>query len=190
MYAVNNTAGIRNADGIALPGRPAAAANQLTNADHAHAQSHAAPPLIKQPYTDQANLGFSKVLGHGFAIEVDGVYAKGADLGVRPALNRRINGASRAASPASCPARRHGRLARGRAGRLQPLQGHQLRREEALGRQAAVQLAELLAVRLQDQRQPARHRTSSASTTPISQFDAFGVREPHARTRLPPPRDR
>ena len=49
--------------------------------------SHAASPRIKQPYTDQANLGFAKALGNGFAVELDGVYAKGSDLGTRPRLN-------------------------------------------------------------------------------------------------------
>ena len=94
VYAVNNTAGIRNADGSLFQVGQPLPPNQLTNLS-TPIPSHVATPRPKQPYTDQANLGFSKVLGHGFAIEVDGVYAKGQDLGVRPALNRRINGGAR-----------------------------------------------------------------------------------------------
>ena len=51
--------------------------------------------MPKQPYTDQANLGFAKRLGKGYAVEIEGVYAKGHDLGTRPALNVRINGGPR-----------------------------------------------------------------------------------------------
>ena len=68
--------------------------NQLTNVS-TPLPSHAATPLPLQPYTDQANLGFSKKLGNGYAVEIEGVYAKGHELGTRPLLNVRINGGAR-----------------------------------------------------------------------------------------------
>jgi hypothetical protein len=94
IYLNNNTAGIRNADGSLFQVGQPLPANQLTNLS-TPIPSHVATPRPKQPFTDQANLGFSKVLGHGFALEVDGVYAHGQDLGTRPHLNRRINGGNR-----------------------------------------------------------------------------------------------
>ncbi|HEY3121287.1 MAG TPA: hypothetical protein VGL15_11730, partial [Vicinamibacteria bacterium] len=68
--------------------------NQITNLT-TPIPSHVATPRPKQPYTDQANLGFAKTLGKDYAIEVDAVYARGRDIGTRPALNRRINGGAR-----------------------------------------------------------------------------------------------
>ena len=65
--------------------------NELANAA-APLPSHAASPRIKQPYQDQANLGFAWALGKGFAVELEGVYAKGGDLGTRPNINLRIDG--------------------------------------------------------------------------------------------------
>ena len=90
IYANTNSTGVRNADGSLYQVGQPLPPNQLTGAS-APLPSHAASPRIKQPYTDQANFGFSKTLGKDFAIEVDAVYASGKDLGTRPALNRRIN---------------------------------------------------------------------------------------------------
>ena len=91
IYSNTDSSGIKNADGsfynVGQPLPP----NQLANAS-APRPSHAASPLIKQPYTDQANLGFSRAIGKGYAIEIDGVYAHGQDLGLRPRLNTRTNG--------------------------------------------------------------------------------------------------
>ena len=86
IYSHTNSSGIRNADGTFFQVGQPLPANQLGNVT-APLPSHAASPLIKQPYTDQANLGFAKALGKGWAVEVDGVYAKGDDLGLRPRLN-------------------------------------------------------------------------------------------------------
>ena len=94
IYTVNNTAGIRNADGSFYQVGQPLPPNQITNLS-TPVPSHVATPRPKQPYTDQANFGFSKVLGRGFAVELDGVIAKGNDLGTRPALNRRINAGNR-----------------------------------------------------------------------------------------------
>jgi outer membrane receptor protein involved in Fe transport len=94
VYQVNNTAGIRNPDGSLYQVGQPLPPNQITNLS-APIPSHAATPRPKQPYADQANFGFSKVLGHGFALELDGVYVSQKDLGTRAALNRRINGGAR-----------------------------------------------------------------------------------------------
>ena len=89
IYLNNNTQGIRNSDGTLFQVGQALPPNQLTNVS-APLPSHAASPVIKQPYTDQANLGFAKKVGKDFAIEIEGIYAKGHDRGTRPALNRRV----------------------------------------------------------------------------------------------------
>jgi hypothetical protein len=94
IYSHSNTAGIRNADGsLYRVGQPLPE-NQIRSLTRP-SFNHAADPLIKQPYTDQANLGFSLALGKDYALEVDGVYAEGKELGVRPRLNVRINGGAR-----------------------------------------------------------------------------------------------
>ena len=94
VYSNTNSAGIRNPDGsfyqIGQPLPP----NQLVGAS-APLPSHAATPLVKQPYTDQANFGFSKAIGRDYAVEVDGVYAHARDLGTRVSANVRINGGAR-----------------------------------------------------------------------------------------------
>jgi outer membrane receptor protein involved in Fe transport len=94
VYLVNNTQGIRNPDGSLFQVGQPLPPNQLTNVS-TPIPSHVATPRPRQPYTDQANLGFSKALGRGYAVEVDAVYARGKDIGTRPALNRRINGGPR-----------------------------------------------------------------------------------------------
>jgi hypothetical protein len=91
IYDNQDQTGIKNADGsIYQVGQPLPP-NQLTNVTKPN-PSHAASPRIKQPYTDQANLGFSKSFGGDYVIEVDAVYAKGNDLGLRPRLNVRSAG--------------------------------------------------------------------------------------------------
>lgn len=94
IYQVQNSAGIRNADGSLFQVGQPVPANQLVGAT-APLPSHAATPLVKQPYTDQANFGFSKALGKSYAVEIDGVYAHAQDLGTRVLANVRINGGAR-----------------------------------------------------------------------------------------------
>jgi hypothetical protein len=94
VYQNSDGSGIKNADGSFYQVGQPLPPNQLANAS-APLPSHAATPRPLQPYTDQANLGFAKRLGNGYAIEIDGVYTKGHDLGTRPALNVRINGGAR-----------------------------------------------------------------------------------------------
>lgn len=94
IYSVNNSTGIRNANGTFYQVGQPLPANQLTNLT-VPLPSHVATPRPKQPYTDQANFGLAKNLGRGYAVEVDAVIAEGRDIGVRPLLNRRINGGAR-----------------------------------------------------------------------------------------------
>jgi outer membrane receptor protein involved in Fe transport len=94
IYDHNNTDGIRNEDGSLFEVGDPLPPNQLTDITRPHF-NHAASPRIKQPYTDQANIGFSKALGLQYAIEVDAIYAEGKELGMRPRLNRRIDGGDR-----------------------------------------------------------------------------------------------
>jgi hypothetical protein len=94
VYSNTNSAGIRNADGSFYQVGQPLPPNQLVGAT-APLPSHAATPLVKQPYTDQANFGFSKALGKDYAVELDGVYAHAQDLGTRARLNVRINGGAR-----------------------------------------------------------------------------------------------
>jgi hypothetical protein len=91
IYSNTDSSGIKNADGSFYQVGQPLPPNQLVNAA-APRPSHAASPTIKQPYTDQANLGFSHAVGKGYAIEIDGVYAHGKDLGLRPRLNTRTAG--------------------------------------------------------------------------------------------------
>jgi carboxypeptidase family protein/TonB-dependent receptor-like protein len=91
IYSNTNGSGIRNADGTFFQVGQPLPVNQLGTVT-APLPSHAASPLIKQPYTDQGNFGFAKALGGGWAVEMDGVIANGKDLGTRPRLNTRTNG--------------------------------------------------------------------------------------------------
>jgi hypothetical protein len=94
VYSNTNSAGVRNANGTLFQVGQPLPPNQLTNVTRP-LPSQANTPLPKQPYTDQANLGFSKAFGGSYAVEVDAVYAKGQDFGIRPLLNVRINGGPR-----------------------------------------------------------------------------------------------
>ena len=94
VYQNVDTAGIKNPDGSFFAVGDPLPPNQLS-ATAPPLPSHVASPRIKQPYSDQANLGFSKDLGNGFALDVNGIYVRGRDIGVRPTLNVRINGGAR-----------------------------------------------------------------------------------------------
>jgi hypothetical protein len=93
IYSNTNSSGVRNADGSLYQVGQPLPPNQLTNVT-TPLPSHAASPRIKQPYSDQANVGFSKSLGKDFAVEVDAVYLSGHDIGTRPRLNLRLNNAA------------------------------------------------------------------------------------------------
>jgi hypothetical protein len=93
VYEVTNTSGIRNADGTLYQVGQPVPANTLAGAA-APLPSHVASPRPLQPFTDQANFGFSKALGKDYAVEIDGVYAHGKDLGTRFSANVRLGAAT------------------------------------------------------------------------------------------------
>jgi hypothetical protein len=93
VYEVTNTSGIRNADGSLYQVGQPVPANTLAGAA-APLPSHVASPRPLQPFTDQANFGFSKALGKDYAVEIDGVYAHGKDLGTRFSANVRLGAAT------------------------------------------------------------------------------------------------
>ena len=90
VYSVTDSTGIKNPDGSLFQVGQPLPPNQLTNLT-VPLPSGASTPTIKQPYSDQMNLGFSKAVGTNFAIEVDGVWVEGRDQGMRPRLNARVN---------------------------------------------------------------------------------------------------
>jgi hypothetical protein len=94
IYLNNDTSGIKNPDGSLFQVGQPLPPNQLTDVS-APLPTHVASPRIKQPYADQFNLGFSKDLGGGYALGIDGVYTSNHDLGTRPNLNLRVNGGPR-----------------------------------------------------------------------------------------------
>ena len=89
VYTNDDADGIRNPDGSFFRVGQPLPPNQLVAFDRPSV-NHVASPRQKQPYTDQANLGFSKAFGKDYAIEVDGVWAEGRDLGYRPRVNVRV----------------------------------------------------------------------------------------------------
>jgi outer membrane receptor protein involved in Fe transport len=91
IFAVNNSNGIRNPDGtffkVTDPISNIAGLNEAGGA--LPLNSHIASPRIKQPYSDQASVGYSRQIDASTAIDVDYVHSNGRDLGWRPALNQR-----------------------------------------------------------------------------------------------------
>jgi hypothetical protein len=91
IFSVNNSNGIKNPDGsffkVSDPISNIASLNEAGGA--LPLNSHIASPRIKQPYADQASLGWSHQLDAVTAIDVDYVHSDGKDLGWRPALNQR-----------------------------------------------------------------------------------------------------
>jgi hypothetical protein len=170
VYAVNDTSGIKNATGTLFQVGQPLPPNQLTNLT-TPLPSHVATPRPKQPYTDQANFGFSKVLGGGFALEVDAVYAAGKDLGIRPALNRRIDGG---------PRRFAGILPRtgAAAWRVDVMEGHSHYKGLTFGlkKNWDGKLQLLTWYSLSDSKSTASLRATDefGEYDPISQFNAFG----------------
>ena len=90
VYFNSDAAGIRNPDGTFYTvGEPLPPNQAVVNAENSAV--NAASPLVRQPRTDQVNLGFSLALAEGYAIEVDGVGSRGRDLGRPMSLNTRPN---------------------------------------------------------------------------------------------------
>jgi hypothetical protein len=86
VYFNADSTGIKNADGTFYQVGQSLPPNQaVVNTENS--ASSVASPLIRQPYTDQVNLGFSLALGKDYAVEVDGVGSWGRDLGRAMNLN-------------------------------------------------------------------------------------------------------
>ena len=98
VFDVNNTAGIKNPDGSFFAvGQPISniASQNGVNPNGPFFSSQVAAPYIRQPWTAQASAGWSHELTPSTVIDVDYVHTDGHDLGVRWALNTRINGGAR-----------------------------------------------------------------------------------------------
>jgi hypothetical protein len=92
------TAGIRNADGTFFAvGQPISniASQNEVNPDGPFYGTQLTPPGIRQPWTSQYSAGWSHQLTPSTVFDVDYVHIDGKDLGVRWALNTRINGGPR-----------------------------------------------------------------------------------------------
>ena len=90
IYFASNSDGLRNPDGSLFRVGQALPPNE-TVIDPSNGATSAFTPLPRQPFTDQANLGFSVSLGRDFAFEVDGMATRGRDQGRAMALNVRPN---------------------------------------------------------------------------------------------------
>jgi len=99
VFDVNNTAGIKNPDGSSFTfGQPIsniASQNGVTNPNGPFFSTQIAAPYIRQPWTAQTSVGWSHELTPSTVVDVDYVHTDGHDLGVRWALNTRINGGAR-----------------------------------------------------------------------------------------------
>jgi hypothetical protein len=92
------TAGIRNADGTFFAvGQPISniASQNEVNPDGPFYGTQVTPPGIRQPWTSQFSAGWSHQLSASTVLDVDYMHIDGSDLGVRWALNTRVNGGNR-----------------------------------------------------------------------------------------------
>ena len=92
------TSGIIKADGTFFKvGDPIAtvASQNEVNAALGFWSSNVAVPRVKQPYTNQFSAGWSHQLTRSTVVDVDYIMTRGHDLGVRWALNTRVNGGTR-----------------------------------------------------------------------------------------------
>jgi hypothetical protein len=92
------TAGIQNADGTFFAvGQPISniASQNEVNPNGPFYGTQVTPPGIRQPWTSQLSAGWSHELSSSTVFDVDYVHIEGTDLGVRWALNTRVNGGDR-----------------------------------------------------------------------------------------------
>ena len=98
VFSVNNTAGIKNPDGSFFTyGQPVsniASQNEVNPAGPFYS-SNVAAPQIRQPWTSQTSLGWTHQLTQTTVFDVDYVHIDAKDVGVRWALNTRVNGGAR-----------------------------------------------------------------------------------------------
>jgi hypothetical protein len=93
------TSGIKNTNGsffkVGDPISGITSPNEIANPNGPFFNSHVASPRILQPYTHQWSAGWSHQLTNSTVVDVDYVGTRGHDLGVRWALNTRVNGGAR-----------------------------------------------------------------------------------------------
>ena len=98
VFSLTNTAGIKNSDGsfftVGQPISNIASQNEV-NPNGPFYSSNVAAPQIRQPWTAQTSVGWSHELTPSTVIDVDYVHTDGKDLGVRWALNTRVNNGAR-----------------------------------------------------------------------------------------------
>jgi hypothetical protein len=98
IFSATNTAGLRNPDGsffkITDPVSNIASLNEV-NPNGPFYSSQLTGPIVKQPYTSQTSAGWSHEVTPSTILDVDYVHVAGRDLGVRWALNTRVNGGAR-----------------------------------------------------------------------------------------------
>ncbi len=98
VFDVNDSKGIKNPDGTFFTAGQAvsniAGLNEV-NPNGPFYSSNVAAPQIRQPWTSQTSVGWSHEISASSVMDVDYVHTDGHDLGVRWALNTRVNGGAR-----------------------------------------------------------------------------------------------
>jgi len=98
VFDVNNSAGIKNPDGSFFTfGQPISniAPQSGINPNLPIYSTQVAAPQIRQPWTAQTSAGWSHELTPSTVFDVDYIHSDGKDIGVRWALNTRVNGGAR-----------------------------------------------------------------------------------------------
>jgi hypothetical protein len=98
VFTVSNQAGIKNPDGsfftVGQPISNVSSQNEV-NPNGPFFSTNVMAPEVRQPWTAQTSVGWSHQLTPSTVFDVDFVDVRGHDLGVRWALNSRINGGNR-----------------------------------------------------------------------------------------------
>jgi len=98
IFQAINTSGLRNPNGTFFtvndPVSNIASLNEV-NPNGPFFSGQLTGPVVKQPWTSQTSAGWSHELTASTVIDVDYVHVAGNDLGVRWALNTRVNGGAR-----------------------------------------------------------------------------------------------
>ena len=93
------TNGILNPDGsfftVGQPISNVASQNGILNPNGPFYSAQITGPEVRQPYTQQTSAGWSHELTPSTVFDIDYVHVEGKDLGVRWALNTRVNGGAR-----------------------------------------------------------------------------------------------
>jgi outer membrane receptor protein involved in Fe transport len=96
VFTANNTSGIRNPDGsFYRVGQPLTNLASQNEAGGLPLFGQWVDPLLEQPETRQASLGWSHELTGNTVVTADYVHIDGRNLNVRPRLNTQVNGAAR-----------------------------------------------------------------------------------------------